>query len=217
LQYIDSVYNTILFKDIIKKHEIRNSSLLESLIDFIASNIGNTFSSKSIVDFLKAQQIKTGVNTIQNYLQAFEASFLVHRARRYDLKGKKFFEIRDKYFLGDLGLRTNLIGYKESHISGILENLIYTELLRRGYKVSVANLEDLEVDFIAENESERIYIQVCYMLSNEKVSAREFAPLEKINDNFPKYVLSMDKVWGKSLRGIKRMNIIDFLMQEKKL
>lgn len=211
LQYIDSVYNTILFKDIIRRYEIRNSSLLESLIHFIADNLGGTFSAKSISDFLKSQKIKTAVNTIQNYLDNFDSSYLAHKVRRYDIKGKKFFEIRDKYFLGDLGLRTNLLGFKKSHINGILENIVYLDLLRKGYKVSIGNLENLEVDFIAENEREKIYIQVCYLLSDDSVVEREFRSLEAIDDNYPKIVLSMDKLWGEGRNGIKRHNIVDFI------
>lgn len=213
LQYIDSVYNTILFKDIIKRHEVRNSSLLESLIHFIASNIGSPFSAKSISDFLKSQKTTISINTIQNYLRNFEASYLAHRVRRYDIKGKKFFEIKDKYFLGDLGLRTNLLGFKKTHISGILENLVFLDLIRRGYKVSVGSMENLEVDFIAENEKEKIYIQVCYLLSDETVEEREFRPLQMIQDNYPKLVLSMDKIWGEDRNGIKRQNIIEFLRE----
>jgi predicted AAA+ superfamily ATPase len=213
LQYIDSVYNTILFKDIIKRHQIRNSALLENLIHFIADNIGNLFSSKSIVDFLKAQKITTAVNTIQSYLNSFEDSYLAHKVKRYDIRGKKFFEIRDKYFLGDLGLRTNLLGFKKSHINGILENLVYLDLVRRGYKVSVGSLGNLEVDFIAENKSEKLYIQVCYMLTDDKAATREFAPLEMISDNYPKLVLSMDRIWGQDRNGIQRKNIIDFLLE----
>jgi len=211
-QYINSIYNTILLKDVVKRHSIRNVALLENISRYLFDNIGNIFSAKKVSDYMKSQRIKVGVDTVLNYLSYFTGAMLFHRVPRYDLKGKRLLEVHDKYFPSDIGMRHALIGYREADISGILENIVFLEFKRRGYKVSLGKLGKKEIDFIATREKEKIYIQVTYLLGAQETIQREFGPLQEIRDNYPKYVLSMDTAFGDDFEGIKRLNIIDFLL-----
>lgn len=211
-QYVSSLYNTILLKDVVKRNSIRNISLLENITKYVFDNIGNIFSAKRLADYLKSQRISLGVETVQNYLSYICSTYALHKVQRYDIKGKRLLEVHEKYYLGDVSLRHAVIGYREGDISGILENIVYLELLRRGYSVSIGKLGDAEIDFIATRADEKIYIQVAYLLASEKTILREFTPLLKIADNYPKYVLSMDELFGGDYEGIKRLNIVDFLL-----
>ena len=212
-QYIGAIYDSVLLKDVVARNNIRDVSLLESVGRFVLDNIGNVVSAHRIAQFLKNQQRTVSSETVHNYLRALEQGFLVHRVPRYDLKGKRYLEIYEKYFLGDIGLRHALLGFKEGDISGLLENVVYLELRRRGYRVSIGKWKEAEIDFVAEKENERQYIQVAYLLADEETVRREFAPLREIADNYPKRVLSLDPVWGEDLDGIKRQNLIDFLLE----
>ncbi len=211
-QYINSLYNTILLKDVVKRHKVRNIPLLESITKYAFDNIGNIFSAKKLSDYLKSQRMAIGVETVQNYLLYICSTYTLYKVQRYDIKGKRLLAIHEKYFLGDIGLRHALLGYREGDISGILENIIFLELKRRGYKVFIGKLGTLEIDFIATNSTDKIYIQVCYLLASQKTIQREFKPLQTIKDNYPKYVVSMDTLFGDDIEGIKRMNIVDFLL-----
>jgi len=211
-QYISSIYNTILLKDVVKRNNIRNISLLENITNYVFDNIGNIFSAKKLADYLKSQQISLGVETVQNYLAYICSTYALHKVRRYDIKGKRYLEVHEKYYLGDIGLRNAIIGYREGDVGGVLENIVYLELLRRGYSVSIGKLGDAEIDFIATKSKEKIYIQVTYLLATEKTIKREFGPLLKISDNYPKYVLSMDEIFGNDYEGVQRINIVDFLL-----
>ncbi len=213
-QYVGGIYDSVLLKDVVARNNIRDVSLLESVGRFVLDNIGNVVSANRVTQFLKSQQRKASSETIYNYLRALEQGFLVHRVPRYDLKGKRYLEIYEKYFLGDVGLRHAQLGFKEGDISGLLENLVYLELRRRGYRVSIGKWKVAEIDFVAERENERRYIQVAYLLSGPETVRREFGPLKEIMDNYPKTVLSLDPVWGDDLDGIKRVNLIDFLLEE---
>lgn len=212
-QYINSLYNTIVLKDIIKRNKVRNVQLLENIIQYAFDNIGNIFSARKVSDFLKSQKLKVGIETVQNYLSYLMSTFMLYKVPRYDIKGKRRLEIHEKYFLGNIGLRHALLGYREGDISGILENVVFLELKRRGYKVFVGKLNNKEIDFIAERENEKIYLQVTYLLSTRETVEREFSILQSIPDNYPKYVISMDTAFGEDLKGIKRVNIIDFLLR----
>jgi predicted AAA+ superfamily ATPase len=214
-QYINSIYNTILLKDVVARNNIRNVQLLENVTQYIFHNIGNIFSAKKVADFIKTQKLQIGVDTVQNYLSFLLSSFMIFKVPRFDIKGKRLLEVYEKYYLGNIGLRHALLGYRESDISGILENIVFLELKRRGYKVFVGKYEDYEIDFIAEKEKEKIYLQVTYLLSSPLVIEREFSALQRINDNYPKYVISMDKAFGEDFEGIRRMNIIDFLLTKE--
>lgn len=210
-QYIRSIYDTILLKDIVKRNNIRNVQLLENISRYVFDNIGSIFSAKKIADYLKSQRLRIGVDTVQNYLNYFTNALVLHKVPRYDLKGKRLLEIHEKYYLGDIGMRHALLGYREADISGILENMVFLELKRRGYQVWVGKLGEKEIDFVATREKEKIYIQVAYLLSTIEVVEREFGVLKAVPDNYPKYVLSLDTAFGDDLEGIKRLNIIDFL------
>jgi hypothetical protein len=214
-QYISAIYNTILLKDVVARNGLRDIALLERIAQFTADNCGNITSSKKISDFLKSQKIKGSVDTVQNYLNMMTSAFIFHKVNRFDIKGKRLLEIHEKYFSGDIGLKHSLLGYKMNDISGHLENIVYLELLSRGYKVSIGKINDLEIDFIAKKNDQQIYIQVAYLLADEKIIEREFGALEKISDNYPKIVLSLDKFLDKNRNGIKWHNLIDFLLEEQ--
>ncbi|MHB1453430.1 MAG: ATP-binding protein [Saccharofermentanales bacterium] len=213
-QYLSDIYNSVLLKDVISRNNIRDTELLRKIILFLMDNIGKTFSAKAISDFLKSQGRKLGTETVYNYLQALESALLIYKVSRYDIKGKKILETQERYFLSDLGMRHAILGFRDNDISGVLENAVYLELRRRGYAVNIGKQEGREVDFIATRREEKIYLQVCYLLSDDSVTDREFAPLIAIDDNYEKVVLSMDSsLLNFNRRGIKRKNIIDFLLE----
>jgi uncharacterized protein len=210
-QYISSLYNTILLKDVVERNGLRDISLLERISRFTADNCGNITSSKKIADFLKSQKIKGSVDTVHNYLAMLCSAYIFQRANRFDLKGKRLLEIHEKYFAGDIGLKNNLVGYKPDDISGLLENIVFLELLSRGYQVNIGKINDLEIDFVATKNNQPLYIQVTYLLADNKTIEREFGALGKISDNHPKMVLSLDKFPESNRNGIKWVNLIDFL------
>lgn len=211
-ELLRSLYDSIILKEVISRHEIRDVHMLENLLKYVYDNIGSIFSSKRIVDYLKSQKLKKSLDTIINYLRYLEGAFAIYKVERYDIKGKRLLEILEKYYVSDLGIRHALIGYNADDISGMLENIVYLELRRRGYRVHIGKYEDKEIDFIAELNGQLLYIQVCYLLETEKVIEREFDVLLEIKDNFPKYVISLDEVFGDNRKGIKWMNIRDFLL-----
>ena len=211
--YLGNIYSTILFKDVIKRHNIRNVSFLENLVLFLADNIGSVVSAKKISDFLKSQQIKISPNSVMDYLSHLCSAFFVHKVRRQELVGKKIFEIGEKYYFEDIGLRNSLAGYRVNDIGKVLENLVYSHLKVSGYSVHVGISGTKEVDFVAERHGERVYIQVCYLLQDQATVDREFGNLLSIKDNYPKYVVSMDEAGGKNTyKGITHMHIRDFLI-----
>jgi len=212
-QYISSLYNTILLKDVIKRHNIRNVNLLENISQYVFDNVGKIFSAKRISDYLKSQRMKIGVETVQNYVAYLLSTFAIHKVPRYDIKGKRLLALHEKYYLGDIGMRHALLGYREGDLGGMLENIVFLELKRRGYKVHIGKLGDKEIDFIAEKENSKIYLQVSYLLTTPDTVKREFSPLKQIQDNYPKYVVSLDTVFGDDIEGVKRVNLIDFLFK----
>jgi hypothetical protein len=213
-QYVSSIYNTILLKDVVARNGLRDIALLERLSQFTADNCGNITSSKKISDFLKSQKIKGSVDTIQNYLSMLTSAMIFHKVNRFDIKGKRLLEIHEKYYIGDIGLKHNLLGYKMNDISGHLENIVFLELSARGYKVNIGKINEQEIDFIATKNNEQMYIQVAYLLADNKTIEREFGALQKISDNYPKIVLSLDKFFSSDRNGIKWYNLIDFLKHE---
>ena len=210
-QYLIDIFNSVLLKDVIARNSIRDTALLERVTLYVMDNIGNTFSAKAISDFLKSQGRKLSTETVYNYLRALEEAFLIHKVSRYDLKGKRLLETQEKYYLSDLGLRHAVMGYRDNDIAGLLENVVYLELLRRGYSVRIGKLGATEVDFIAGCADERLYIQVAYVLTEDNIS-REFAPLEAIADNYRKMVLSTDSLIHMNRNGIHQKSILDFLL-----
>lgn len=211
-QYLRSLYDTILLKDVVMRHKLRQVMLLENMVRYICDNIGNFFSAKRISDYLKSHHLGTGVETVLQYLSHLEATRLVFRARRFDIRGKRHLELIHKFYLGDVGIRHSILGFREGELSGVLENVVYLELLRHGYLVSVGKLDANEVDFIAEKEGKKIYIQVAYSLSSSKTAEREFKPLLAIDDNYPKYVISTDEYYGSDHKGIVRLPLETFLL-----
>jgi predicted AAA+ superfamily ATPase len=214
-QYLSSIYDTILLKDIIKRHNIRNVHLLENINKYIFDNIGNIFSAKKVSDYLKSQRLRIGVDTVQSYISYFLSTFSAYKVPRFDVKGKRILEFNEKYFVGDIGIRHAALSYREADISGLLENMVFLELKRRNFKIFIGKLGEKEIDFIAEKAGKRVYLQVAYLLESPLTIEREFYPLKQIKDNYPKYVLSMDRFLKKDFEGITRLNIIDFLLSEE--
>ena len=213
-QYISSLYSTILLKDVVARNAIRDISLLERVAHFAADNCGNITSAKNITDFLKSQGRKGAVDTVSDYLGMLHSAYLFLKVNRFDIKGKRILEIHEKYYAGDIGLKNVLLGFRKNDIGGHLENIVFLELLSRGYTVHLGKLNGLEIDFIATKSYERLYIQVAYLLHDVKTTAREFGALEKIQDNYPKLVLSMDKFLDSSRNGIGWMNLVEFVNRE---
>ncbi len=212
--YLQSVYNTILLKDIVKKFNIRNVDFLNRLIDYIAENLANLFSAKNIVDFLKIQNVKLSPNTILNYLSYFVSTFLIFDVKRLNLRGKKIFEVNEKYYFNDLGIKHSLRRFEQTDIGRVMENLVFMHLKRNRYDVNVGVLSDKEIDFVAEKQSEKVYVQVAYLITDDKVKEREFGNLLKIKDNYRKIVVSMDEYAGGNYLGIEQMHIRNFLMMD---
>lgn len=213
LQYLKDVYSSIILKDITQRNNIRDIDLLEKIITYVIANIGNTFSATSISKFFKSENRKTSPETILNYIKVCEEAFLIYKVQRNDLIGKKILSVNEKYYIADHGIREAIFENNQRDINQILENIIYIEMLRRGYEVKIGKINDLEVDFICTKYDEKIYIQVAYLLASPETIEREFSVLELVKDNFPKYVVSMDQ-FDMSRNGIKHYNIIDFLLEE---
>lgn len=211
--FLEGIYNTVIMKDVIERNEVRDAALLESVLKFIAANIGSIVSTKKISDYLTSSGRKTTSDTIDNYLKMLENAFIIYKANRYDLKGKMFLKTLEKYYIVDMGIRNKLTGLRNTDYGHVLENIVYLELLRRGYDISIGKIGTLEVDFVATKPSEKIYYQVCATIMDDKTRERELRPLKSISDNYPKYILTMDQTIFNDYSGIKVKNIIDFLMQ----
>jgi uncharacterized protein len=211
------IYSSIILRDTVQRYKIRDVELLERVVNYVFDNIGNTFSGKNIADFFKSQQRKIDINTVYNYLYALEGAFILFRTPRYDLKGREILKTFEKFYVSDLSIVFALKGFQNRMISGILENMIYLELKRKEYKVFVGKFADKEIDFIAEKQGEKIYVQVAYKLESEQTVQREFQPLLYLKDQYPKYVVSMDTFWKENVEGIRHFHIADFLLKEKYL
>ena len=211
LQYLKDIYSSIILKDITQRNKIRDTDLLERVISYLIMNVGNNFSATSISKFFKSENRKVSVETILNYIKAAEESFLIYKVSRDDLIGKKVLNVNEKYYIADHGMREAILGSNQRDINQIFENIIYLELLRKGYNVRVGKVDNLEVDFVCTKGNEKIYVQVAYLLASSETIEREFTSLEKIDDNYPKYVISIDE-FDMSRNGIIHINIIDFLM-----
>lgn len=212
-EYLKSVYSTIVFRDVVSRYKLRNTVFLEKLIQFLSENIGNLFSAKNISDYLKSQHTTISVNQIQNYTEYLSNAFLIHRAERYDLIGKRVFEIGEKYYFENMGIRNIVIGYRITDKAKILENLVYNHLLYKGFEVKIGYYGDKEIDFIGEKNGEKLYIQVALTIDSDKTAEREFGNLLKIQDNYPKIVVTEDSFTGNSFEGIRHCPIRQFLME----
>lgn len=212
MQYLQDLYASIILKDITQRNNIRDTDLLERIINYVVMNIGNTFSATSISKFFKSENRKVATETILNYIKACEEAFLIYRVARNDLLGKKILNVNEKYYIADHGIREAIMENNQKNINQVLENIVYFEMLRRGYNVKIGKVDNLEVDFVCKKNDETIYIQVSYLLASEDTKEREFSVLENIKDNYPKYVLSMDE-FDMSRNGIKHINLIEFLVK----
>lgn len=208
--YLNSIYNTVIYRDVVSRYNIRNTNFLERLTWFLADNIGSLFSAKKISDYLKSQKTNMSVNLVQNFTSHLSSAFIINEAERYDIKGKRIFEIGSKYYFTDLGIRNSISGFRLTDNAKILENIVYNHLNFRGYDVKVGNLDSLEIDFVCEKNGEKLYVQVSQTLKEDKTIEREFGNLLKIADNFPKIVVSEDEFFGNSYEGIKHVFILDF-------
>ena len=208
------IYSSVILRDTVQRHNIRNVELLERVVKFVFDNIGNRLNAKNIADYFKSQQRKVDINTVYNYLDALQGAFIIQRVPRYDIKGKELMQTNDKYFVSDLSLVYAVMGYKDRMISGALENIVYWEMRRRGYDTCIGKQGSQEVDFVGIRRDEKIYIQVTYRMESEATVEREFAPLLAINDHYPKFVLSLDEVWRDNIKGVRHRHIAGFLMDE---
>ncbi|MDR0823318.1 MAG: ATP-binding protein [Endomicrobium sp.] len=211
--YLGGIYNTIVLKDIVENKKIRDISRLEMTARFIADNIGNLTSIKKISDTMTSDGVKILPLTIESYIDALRDSYILYRASRYDVKGKKLLQTLDKYYLIDIGLRYYLLGDKEADSGRILENIVYLELLRRDYKVSVGKVADKEVDFVAEGLDGTQYYQVADTILDKSILARELAPLNAIHDHNPKFILTKDYEPRTAYNGIKQVNVFEWLLK----
>lgn len=211
--YLSDTYDAIVVKDIVQRNKLNNANLLNLLLNFLMDNIANPFSARSIVAALAANGIKTTVDTVLAYIGYIKNAMIIHSAQRYDIKGKKLLSSNEKYYAADLGLRNVIKSSDEIDFNKLYENIVYLELLARGYEVKVGKTDNYEIDFVAYKGKERIYVQVCYLLASEDTINREFGNLEKIHDYYPKYVISGD-LPDFSRNGIRHFNIIKFLLDK---
>lgn len=212
-QYLIDIYNSVVLKDVVKRNNIRDVDTLERIVAYAFLNIGHIFSATSLSKYFKSENRKISHDTILNYLKFCSDAFLFYKINRYDLEGKKIVTVNEKYYCADHGLREALLGKNIQNIDQVLENIVCLELLRRNYKVYVGKKGDLEIDFIAEKQGKKIYIQVAYLLANEETIKREFSVYNFVKDSYPKYVVSMDDL-DFSQNGIIHKNIKDFLLME---
>lgn len=211
--YLKSIYDTVLLKDVISRKKITDVMMLESVIRFLADNIGNPLSTKKISDTMTSNGRKINVRTVESYISAFMETYLVYQANRYDIKGKQYLKTMEKYYLVDIGLRNTMLGNRGNRdIGRILENVIYLELLRRGFKVYIGKIGNLEVDFVAGNKDGQNYVQVCASVRDEATLERELKSLQKIHDNYPKCIITLDNDSIADYEGIRRINALDYLL-----
>ena len=215
-EYLRNVYSTILLKDVVARENIRNIHFLENLVAYLSDNIGSLFSASNISKFLKSQRIEISPQLTLNYLKALSNAYFIHKVVRSEVGGLKIFEIGEKYYFEDWGLRNALTGFNQkTDIHKLLENVVYMHLLQRGYRIYVGKIDDREIDFVAERNGLKIYVQVCLQITDKTVHDREFGNLLLINDNYPKYVVTFnDLIIGNDYQGIKQLNLLDSLFLE---
>ncbi len=213
-KYLDSIYNTIIVKDIVTRKKIADASMLRSISEFMFSSIGNLLSVKKIADTLTSNGRSISVHTVESYLDSLVESFIFNRVSRYDIKGKQYLQTGEKYYATDVTMRYALLGRKNIDLGHILENIVYLELVRRGYRVYIGKSGDREVDFVAENSKGVQYFQVAYTVRDEKTLQRELMALESINDHYPKFILTMDMDPEVDYNGIRKINVLDWLLDK---
>ena len=212
---VRDIYNSTIFSDIVKRNQVRKIDRLERVVKYAFQNVGNTFSAKSISDYLKSERRTLDNETARSYLEKLEKAYLLHRCSRYDLQGKEILKTQEKFYLADNALRYSVLGYNADSVAASLENIVYLELCRRGYAVHIGKTSDGEIDFVATRQNEKIYVQVTQEINSEKTEKREYKRLLEIHDNYPKYVLRADEFAGGNYEGIKTMHIADFLLSSE--
>lgn len=210
-EYLRNIFNTIILKDVVERYRVRNVTILRNLVLFLADNIGSIVSAKRISEYLKSQRIEISVRVVIEYLAHLSDVMLVERVKRRDITGRKIFEIGEKYYFNDTGLRNSLIPYRQDDLNKLFENIVYSHLITRGYSVAVGQSENKEIDFVAEKHGNKAYFQVAYLIAEQQTHDREFGNLLAIKDNWPKYVISSDEMIGGSFEGIKHIHIREFL------
>ena len=212
---VRDIYNSTIFSDIVKRNQVRKIDQLERVAKYTFGNVGNTFSAKSIADYLKSEHRSIDNETVYSYLEKLEKAYLLHRCSRYDLHGKEILKTQEKFYLADTALRYSVLGYNADSVASSLENIVYLELCRRGYTVNVGKTSDGEIDFVAVRQNDKIYVQVTQEIRSEKTEKREYNRLLEIHDNYPKYVLTTDEFAGGNYEGIKTLHIADFLLSSE--
>lgn len=212
---VQDIYRSTIFADIVRRNQVKKIDQLERVVKYTFSNVGNTFSAKSISDYMKSEHRTITNETVYAYLEKLEKAYLLHRCSRYDLQGRALLKTQEKFYLADVALRYSVLGYHADTVASSLENIVYLELKRRGYHVYVGKTSDGEIDFLAVKQNEKLYVQVSQTIASEKTKEREFARLLEIHDNYPKYVLTTDAFAGGNYEGIKIMHIADFLLSEE--
>jgi len=213
-EYLINIYNSIIYRDIVSRYNVRRTHFLEQLVHFLSENIGSLFSAKRISDYLKSQQVNIPPNQVQTYISYLAKAYIIHRIQRYDILGKRVFEMGEKIYFENMGIRNSVCGYRPVDQSKIMENMILNHLLARGYTVYAGSLKNQEIDFLASRKSELIYIQVALNLQEEKTIKREFGNLLSIEDNYPKMVISMDKQFPNTYEGVVHNTLREFLLNE---
>lgn len=210
-EYISGITDAVVYRDIVSRHSLRNNDFLQRLLLFIADNIGQIFTAKKIADYLKSQRVSSTVGSVLAYAGYLEEAFIVSKSRRWDIEGKRFFEIGEKYYFEDLGIRNSIVGFRPHDISGVMENAVYNHLRVRGYDVKTGVLTGgKEIDFVAEKDGERIYVQVAMTVSDKATAEREYGNLAEIPDNYEKMVVTYKESYPNTFRGIKTMTLREF-------
>ena len=212
---IKGIYNTVFMKDVIEKNKVVDANLLEKILKFLMSNVGSLISAKKIADFLTSQGNKITHNTVLNYMKMLENAYIIYKVPRYDIKGKEILKTLEKYYIVDTGVRNIMLGFRNSDFGHVIENIVYFELIRRGYDVAIGKNDTSEIDFVVTNSNDKKYYQVTYTMLDEDVKKREIMPLKNIKDNYEKIVLTMDRLYSNTTEdGIKIKYLIDFLLEE---
>ena len=212
---VHDIYNSTIFSDIVRRNQVRKVDQLERVVKYTFCNVGNTFSAKSISDYLKAENRKLDNETVYSYLEKLEKAYLLHRCSRYDLQGKEILKTQEKFYLADTSLKYAVMGYTPDSVAAALENVVYLELCRRGYTVHIGKIGDAEIDFVAQRQNDKLYVQVTQEINSEKTEKREYERLLEIQDNYPKYVLRTDVFADGNYEGIKTMHVADFLLSDE--
>ena len=211
---VRDIYNSTIFSDIVRRNQLRKIDQLERVVKYTFQNVGNTFSAKSIADYLKSERRSLNNETVYSYLEKLEKAYILHRCSRYDLRGREILKTQEKFYLADTALRYSVMGYNPDSVAASLENIVYLELCRRGYTVNIGKTPNGEVDFVARRQGEKLYVQVTQEIKSAQTEQREYERLLEITDNYPKYVLRTDEFAGGNYEGIKTMHVADFLLSD---